>query len=151
MGIRSATEDDAEAISALARALTAKFVSHEFSPAGQRTLHEALGAGQVRFNMRNGCRYHVYEEDGVVLGLVATRADRHLLKLFVAEAAQARGLARALWETAKQACIAAGYSGPFTVSAARAAVPMYEAFGFVRSGNETTEDDIIRVPMHTPS
>ena len=85
------------------------------------------------------------------MGLVATRANQHLLKLFVADAAQCRGLARALWVTAKEACIRAGHTGPFTVSAARAVVPMYEKFGFVRSGEETTEDGVVRMPMHTPS
>jgi len=59
MGIRIAAEADAEAISALTRALTLQFISHEFSPAGKRTLHEALSAEQIRINMRDGCRYHV--------------------------------------------------------------------------------------------
>lgn len=53
-----------------------------------------------------------------MLGVVATRDDHHLLMLFVAEEAQGQGLARALWARAREACLEAGYSGVFTVSAA---------------------------------
>jgi len=150
MGIREASLADAAEISALTTSLSDRFIAHEFSAEGRRNLLAALSAEHVRAEMQGDCRYHVYEAAGEILGVVAMRANRHLLKLFVAEAAQGKGIGRALWETAKRTCAAAGYQGPFTVSASRGAVGVYERFGFVREGDETVEDGIIRIPMRTP-
>ena len=149
MAIRDATEDDAEAISALTRALTRKFISHEFPTGARRALDDALAPERVRGNMRGGVRYHVFEEAGEIVGVVAMRPSGHLLKLFVAEAAQGRGHARALWDAARTASRASGHIGPFTVSAALAAVAMYERFGFTASGEATSEGGVVRVPMRT--
>ncbi|MEY9634103.1 GNAT superfamily N-acetyltransferase [Bradyrhizobium japonicum] len=151
VNIREATNADAAAISELTRDLTLKNISHEFPLAGRLFLDNALSAEQVRRNMQENCRYHVCEKAGCIVGVVAMRANRHLLKLFVAEIAQGQGIARALWTAAKQACIRSGHRGPFTVSAARGAEPVYRQLGFVRSGDETTENGVTRVPMHSAS
>jgi GNAT superfamily N-acetyltransferase len=147
--IRAATESDAEAIASLSRLITRRDIAADFPPEAQHFLDQALGPEQVRANMRGTCRYLVAEAGEDLLGVVATRDDRHLLKLFVADAARGQGLARALWERARQASVAAGYRGPFTVSAATGAVPVYERLGFRPSGPATIEDGITRVPMST--
>lgn len=149
MIIRLAQEADAEAISVLTRRLTRHYISRDFSTEGQRFLHDALSPQQIAKNIRGSCRYLVCESEGELLGVVATRDNRHLLMLFVAERAQGKGLARLLWERARDACMEAGYSGPFTVSAALGAVPVYESFGFKPTGPATTEHGVTRVPMAT--
>ena len=151
MPIREATEEDAPAISDLSRSVSLHFIAPDFSEEGRRNLLDALRTEAVLANMRRNCRYHVYEEDGTILGVVAMRPNSHLLKLFVAESAQDGGIGRALWEVARAASVAAGYRGPFTVSSSRAAVPFYKRLGFVPEGDETIEDGMIRVPMRTVS
>lgn len=148
MHIREATLEDAEEISQLSRYLTHKYISPDFPLSGRLFLDDALSSAQVRKNMEDGCSYHVCEINSAVVGVIAMRPHGHLLKLFVAEPAQRRGIARALWTAAREHCIRSGYKGRFTVSAARSAEPVYRRLGFVRSGDETTEDGVTRVPMH---
>lgn len=147
MPIRKAIARDADAISDLTLRVSAKFIAHEFSEEGKRTLFAALSPEEVRRNMDGDCCYHVFEEAGDVIGVVAMRSNGHLLKLFVAEAMQGRGIARDLWDTARLALLAAGFTGQFTVSSSRGAVGVYEKFGFVRDGEETVEHGIARLPM----
>ncbi len=147
MRIREAVAEDADAISELTRDLTRKYIAPELPPAGRKFLNDALSPKHVRRNMEEGCRYHVCEIGGSIVGVAAMRPHGHLLKLFVAESAQGRGIARALWTAARDACIHSGHEGGFTVSAARGAEAMYARLGFVRSGEETTEHGVTRVPM----
>ena len=149
--IRLAEETDAKAISALTRRLTSEHIARDFTAEGRRFLHDALRPEQIAENMRTCCRYFAAELGGEIVGVVATRDDRHLLMLFVDEKVQGRGLARRLWERAKGACMEAGYPGPFTVSAAMGAVPVYEKLGFAATGPATTEHGVTRLPMATRS
>lgn len=147
--IRLATEADAEAISAFTRRITRDDIARDLPEDARRYLDEALGPTLVRRNMHGAYRYFVAESGGRLTGVVATRDDRHLLLLFVAKEARGQGLARALWECARAACVSNNRSGPFTVSAAPDAVPMYERLGFAPEGPATTEHGITRVPMST--
>jgi GNAT superfamily N-acetyltransferase len=78
-----------------------------------------LDAESTRRHFADGLRYHVYEDNGDLVGVVATREDRHLFNLFVAEHAQGRGIARLLWKTAREACV-----GPEVVKDEVIVIPM---------------------------
>jgi len=147
MSIRQATDEDIEAISYLMKSVSLKFLAPELSKKGFQKLLKALDFDQVRENMHDDCRYHVYENGGKILGVVATRGNKHLLKLFVSENVQGEGIARSLWDVAKKSCIDLGFDGIFTVSAVVSAVGMYEKFGFIREGEAIEEDGIVRVAM----
>lgn len=147
MNIRSATLDDAATISALIAPLAEKFIAHEFSEEGARCLLGSLTPEAIRGYLASGFRYHVAEDYGQLLGVVGTRDSRHLYHLFVAESAQGRGFAQALWAVAKQACQDAGYAGEFTVNASQGAVGFYEKLGFERAGEDTVRNGVITVPM----
>ncbi len=151
MGIRRATEADAQAISSLIVPLAEKFIANDFSDEARRNLLDSMSVASVRQNFQKGLRYHVYEEHGRLLGAVATREDRHLFNLFVAELEQGRGIARQLWEAARQACFEAGADGTFTVNASSYAVGMYEKFGFERDGNAISKDGVVVIPMRIPN
>lgn len=145
--IRLASESDSEAISQLTRGLSERFIAHEFSEEGRMNLLSSMTTELTRQRIRDGFRYHVYEEDGALLGVAATRDNAHLYHLFVAEPAQRRGLARRLYEAARQACLDAGGPKSFTVNASRFAAPMYERFGFVRESEEINKGGVIFIPM----
>jgi len=147
MRIRPARPDDAAAISRLIVPLAEKYILHEFDAQAGERFRAAVSAEAIAGYMSAEFRYHVAEEGGGLVGVVATRGDGHLYHLFVAEAAQGRGLARRLWDVAREASRAAGHEGDFTVRSSRYAVGLYERFGFVRDGPDDEQDGIVSIPM----
>ena len=145
--IREATVDDAAAISGLIRPLAEKFIAVDFSPAGARNLLASMEPDAVAGYFELGYKYHVAEQDGVLAGVVAVRDNSHLYHLFVAEPFQGRGVARRLWQTARDACRRAGNPGSFTVKSSRFAVVVYRKLGFVESGPPESRDGITCFPM----
>ena len=58
--------------------------------------------------------------------------NRHVYHLFVDTLVQKRGLGRRLFQVAREAALAAGGSGEFTVNSSNYAVGFYERLGFRR-------------------
>lgn len=129
--IRPATDADLEGISVLTTELARKFIVQDCTSDGAKLLLEGFHVGNVRERFEAGFRHFVAVDEGRIVGVVVTRHERHLLHLFVAESHQRRGIARALWDIARQACLDAGNPGEFTVNSSRRARSVYEAFGFV--------------------
>ena len=69
---------------------------------------------------------------GALLGVVMAKQHWNLCHLFVAPAAQGRGIGRALMEAALDACRARRVRPYVRLNAARNAVGFYEHLGFVR-------------------
>ena len=99
--------------------------------------------------IRSGYRYHIAVKDNVPIGVVEVRDNQHLYHLFVDEPYQRQGIARALWETAKQASIDAGGTGQFTVNSSRFAVDVYKRLGFIEASPPVEKDGVVFVPMST--
>jgi len=134
MLIRPLVATDIPAVAALLRELAREYIVHESPPEGASTFLAENDEMGVRGFLARGHVYHVAVIDGVVAGFVAVRDRSHLFHLFVGKRWHRRGVARALWETARDAALAAGGDGAFTVNSSNFAVPVYEAFGFVRVG-----------------
>jgi ribosomal protein S18 acetylase RimI-like enzyme len=93
-------------------------------------------------------RFHVAEDGSVLAGVVAMLGSSHLYYLFVASAYQRMGLARLLWDLARNESVRAGNaSGRFTVKASPYAVRAYERLGFRRSGPMTDVKGVRSQPM----
>ncbi len=115
------------------RSLAKTFIVHDTDVIAATTfLAENSAEGVQRF-IDAGIVYHVAEIDGAVRGFVAMREQRHLYHLFVDQAWHRRGIARRLWEHARQVALDGGSDGVFTVNASSYAIPVYEQFGFVRT------------------
>lgn len=151
MVIRLARLADASRISALVRGLAEQYIAHEFSEEAARRLLDSMDEPAIGAYLASGYRYHVAEAAGELAGVVAVRDNRHLYHLFVAERFQGKGLARALWQTAKAASIEAGNPGVFTVNSSRFAVGLYETFGFVGHGEVVDESGVVHIPMKLES
>jgi Acetyltransferase (GNAT) family. len=134
MKIRTATIEDAAAISQLVYSLSAKYITIDFNHEGARNLLASMEATAIEGYLRSGFRYHIAEENGIVLGVIGVRENKYLYHLFVTEARQKQGLATRLWRVAREACIAAGNPGEFTVNSSRFALPFYRKLGFVQVG-----------------
>jgi GNAT superfamily N-acetyltransferase len=147
MLIRLADVNDAPGISALVRPLVERYIAHEFSEEGIRHLLASVEPAAIAGYLNSNFRYHVAEAEERLAGVVATRDNAHLYHLFVAEPFQGQGLARLLWETAKQACVAEGNRGEFTVNSSRYAQGVYRKFGFVEAGPAEERHGVISIPM----
>jgi GNAT superfamily N-acetyltransferase len=134
MLIRPLEAADIPAVAGLLRELAREYIVHESPPQGASTFLAENDEMGVRGFLARGHVYHVAVIDGELAGFVAVRDHSHLFHLFVGKRWHRRGLARALGEKAREAAIAAGGDGVFTVNSSNFAVPVYEAFGFTRVG-----------------
>lgn len=135
MDIRPLVNADIPALAALLRELALEYIVHESSPEGASTFLAENDEMGVRGFLARGHVYHVAcDADGALAGFIAVRDNSHLFHLFVGKRWQRRGLAQRLWDTARAAALTRGGDGAFTVNASNYAVPVYEAFGFVRVG-----------------
>lgn len=86
---------------------------------------------------------YLLEDDSRVVGYVSIRNNDHIYHLFVSEDYQGRGLARRLWEYARQQSDA----DQFWLRSSLHAVPVYKRFGFTESGEVGVRDGISYQPM----
>jgi GNAT superfamily N-acetyltransferase len=112
-----------------------KFIEHCRQPAIERYLSDPRYAYQLA---------HI---DGELAGVVAMRDNTHLFHMFVPRALHRRGMARRLWQAARDAALAKGDVTTFTLNSSVYALPLYASLGFVPSGPRVEEGGIAFVPM----
>lgn len=151
MLIRPLVAADIPVVAALLRELAREYIVHESPPEGASTFLAENDEMGVRGFLARGHVYHVAVIDGQVAGFVAVRDRSHVFHLFVGKRWHRRGVARALWEAARDAAIAAGGDGSFTVNSSNFAVAVYEAFGFVRVGPTQCAKGLYFNPMRLGS
>jgi len=144
MRIRPLVPPDIDNIAALLGTLAVHFIVHDSPPEAAATFLQLQDAAAIRANIAAGMAYHVAEIDGALAGFIGVRDRRHIYHLFVDQARHRRGVARALWQAARDA---AGHAGPFTVNSSTYAVPAYEALGFVRTAPMQVQNGIAFHPM----
>lgn len=138
---------DAEAISDLIRGLAYSFIMH---PADSRAgeFLKAIEPEAIRTYLTSeNIQYFAGVVDTQIAGVVALRDGSHLFHLFVAQSYQGQGLARKLWEHAKQVARSVPNTSRITVNSSLSAVPMYERFGFIKTGCKVEANGIAFVPM----
>lgn len=148
--VRVATPADADAISALTTALTARYIAGDCSDDGRARLLASMQPDPTRQRLEAGHRGWVAESvAGGVVGVACVRLPAHLYHLFVAEPAQRRGVARALLDAAL-AGIGDQAFDALTVNASRFALPAYRRLGFEPTGDERIAFGIPSTPMRLP-
>lgn len=133
MRIRSLTPDDIPAAASLLRAAAQEFILHDSSPDNAAAFLADQGEERMRGFLAEGYVYHVAEVRGELAGFIAVRQRSHVYSLYVDKRFHRQGLARRLWDTAREAALGPGHPGAFTVNSSNHAVPFYESLGFVRS------------------
>ncbi len=129
--------------------LSATYIAIDFDHEGARNLLASMEPTAIEGYLgylTSGFRYHIAEEDGIILGVVGIRENKHLYHLFVPETQQKQGLSTELWRVAREACIAAGNPGEFTVNSSRLGLP-YAKLGFVQVGDPENRGGVIATPM----
>jgi GNAT superfamily N-acetyltransferase len=147
--IRLAHEADALAIGVLVRRGTRQDVLRDQSARAGADLLAGMTARAERERIRDGKRYHVAELGGRIVGVVATRDDKHVFRLFVMKRLQRRGIAGALLRRAIADCRRRAGTRTFTLNASACAVPAYLRFGFRITGRAAPAGPggIVATPM----
>jgi ribosomal protein S18 acetylase RimI-like enzyme len=145
--LRRATADDADQINRLIALLAPLFYASPDGEGAEKFRESITPQALTLLIMKPAMTYFVAEDEGDIRGAVAIRDDRHLLHLFVDPASQHSGLGRQLWTAARDAVMAAGGTGEFTVNASLNAVPVYRRFGFEIVGTPQQANGLIFLPM----
>ncbi|XYJ08827.1 GNAT family N-acetyltransferase [Telluria sp. B2] len=152
MLIRPLEEADLPLCARLLRDAASEFIVHESTPEGAATFLRENDEHGLRAYVHSGHVYHVAQMDAALAGFIGVRANSHLFHLFVDKRWHGRGLARQLWDVARREAVARGGSGEFTVNSSNHAVPVYEAFGFVRTAPTQCVKGLYFNPMrYTPA
>jgi len=141
--LRTATLDDADAISALVTCLAHHFLEDPGAEAAQPFLATLTPAATAQRIASPDYRHYVAEDDSGVCGIIALRGGSHVHHLFVREDRHRRGIARALWMHAK----ARSGHDTFTVRSSLYAEPVYARLGFVREAPPRTDNGVTWVAM----
>jgi GNAT superfamily N-acetyltransferase len=139
--LRPATASDYPALANLLQTLAKIFIVPGMPVEAAATfLRENDMAALLAYRER-GHVIDVADIDGELAGFIAIRPPGHLFHLFVAQAFQRRGVARALW------CAAKGDAARFTVNSSPYAIPAYAAMGFVCAGPLACHHGVTFQPM----
>lgn len=141
--LRPGVAADADAISALVTGWAHFFLDDPALPEAAPFL-ASLTPAATRERLASGEFSYTVAVDGAGLcGVIALRDSFHLFHLFVREDAHGRGIARTLWEHAREK----SGSSVFIVNSSPPAVPVYERFGFVAKEAPKTVNGLTFVPM----
>lgn len=150
--IAAATPAQAGHISALIKALAGYVAPDPRHDSAAAFLASVTPAAISALIDNPACRYYVASHDGTpaLAGVIALRqlpARHHVHHLFVAPELHGQGVARALWQHARDAARNDRHDGGFSVNSSVFAVPVHERLGFIASGPEADKNGIRFVPM----
>jgi len=131
MHIRPGNPGDANAVASLIASFQSILTLEPSGAGAEQYLASVSEEGERQYLESPRYAYLLAELEGQMVGFVAMRDQTHLFHLFVAAAHQRIGIARALWEQARQLSLRAGPIAEFTLNSSLNAVPVYLAFGFV--------------------
>ena len=145
--LRPALVADAPAIVALIDDLMPFLTLHPDGAGAEKFIEHCRQPAIEGYLSQSRYAYQLAHIDGELAGVVAMRDNTHLFHMFVPRALHRRGMARRLWQAARDASIAAGNTTSFTVNASLYALPLYACLGFVATGPKVEMDGIAFVPM----
>jgi GNAT superfamily N-acetyltransferase len=147
MLIRPLQSADIAPAARLLRELAREYIVHESSPEAASTFLRENDEDGIRAYLAKGFVYHVADTGVGLAGFIAVRDASHLFHLFVARDWQGQGVARRLWDVAREAALASGNPGVFTVNSSKLACPVYESFGFGPTAPLQCKNGIYFQPM----
>lgn len=145
--IRPATIADAPAIAALIDDLMPFLTLHPNGEGAEKFIENCKLAAIENYLSQARYHYQLAHIDGELAGVVAVRDNTHLFHLFVPRAMHRRGMARRLWQAARDTSLAGGNTTGFTVNSSVYALPLYQSLGFIATGPKVEMDGIAFVPM----
>lgn len=145
--LRPALVADAPAIVALIDDLMPFLTLHPDGAGAEKFIEHCRQPSIENYLSLPNYAYQLAHIDGELAGVVAMRDNTHLFHMFVPRALHRRGMARRLWQAARDASLARGGVTAFTVNSSAYALPLYESLGFVATGPKVETGGIAFVPM----
>ncbi|WP_235211722.1 GNAT family N-acetyltransferase [Janthinobacterium sp. RA13] len=145
--LRPALVADASAIVALIDDLMPFLTLHPDGAGAEKFIEHCRQPAIEGYLSQSRYAYQLAYIDGALAGVVAMRDNTHLFHMFVPRAMHRRGMARRLWQAARDASLAKGDVTAFTVNSSMYALPLYTSLGFVATGPKVEEGGIAFVPM----
>ncbi len=145
--LRPADAEDASAISGLILSLQ-PYLTIKPDGSGAEEFLVSLSPDIIRRNLQDEKYCYQLAFDGEALaGVVAVRDNTHLFSLYVGSPWHGQGLGKRLWEVARDAALARGNPGSFTVNSSTFAEAMYRHLGFAPTGPLAEMHGIRFIPM----
>jgi len=145
--LRPADAEDASAISGLILSLQ-PYLTIKPDGSGAEEFLVSLSPDIIRRNLQDEKYCYQLAFDGEALaGVVAVRDNTHLFSLYVGSPWHGQGLGKRLWEVARDAALARGNPGSFTVNSSTFAEAMYRHLGFAATGPLAEMHGIRFIPM----
>lgn len=145
--LRPALVADAPAIVALIDELMPFLTLHPDGAGAEKFIDNCRQAAIEGYLSDSRYAYQLAHINGALAGVVAMRDNTHLFHMFVPRALHRRGMARRLWQAARDASLARGKVAAFTVNSSAYALPLYASLGFVATGPRVEQGGIAFVPM----
>jgi len=147
MIFRRARPEDAGAISGLIVSFLNEFTVDSNGIGAEKFLASVSAEAEKTYILSDHYDYLIAEIAGELAGFIAMQDKTHVFHLFVAPQHQRQGLARTLWQRARDAAGQHNVAQVFTVNSSLLAVPMYERFGFVRASAPVPRNGISFIRM----
>lgn len=147
--LRPALAADAPAIVALIDDLMPFLTLHPDGAGAEKFIEHCRLPAIATYLSQEKYHYQIAHLDGALAGVVAMRDNTHLFHLFVPRALHRQGVARRLWQAARDASLASGNTTGFTVNSSVYALPFYQSLGFVATASRVEADGIAYVPMRS--
>jgi GNAT superfamily N-acetyltransferase len=132
MIFRRASPEDAGAVSGLIVSFLNALTVDPNGTGAEQFLASVSTEAEESYILSDRYHYLVAEAEGDLAGFIAMQDKTHVFHLFVSPKYQRRGLARELWQKARDAAGPHDVAREFTVNSSLLAVPVYERFGFER-------------------
>lgn len=146
--IELATINDATHISGLITGLSEYFLE---SSGNSQAFLASISPNSIQGYIKDpDFDYRTVKLDGNLIAVIALQNQNHLYHLFVSPEYHRHGIARYLWEDAKQRMLLAGVRGEFTVNSSDFGVALYESLGFIRDAETQSKNGVRYVPMRLP-
>lgn len=144
---RTARKTDAQGISTLILDSQREYCFHEYTEDGQKTMLRSCGTQAIESYIERGDVYYVALNENIIIGVAGIRNNDHLNCNFVNASYHRRGISKELWRLATEECCRRGNQGSYTLRASTYAIPVYEKWGFVKTGPTNQEQGITSTPM----
>ncbi len=148
MLIRRARRQDAASIRHLILSSVDPEDNPDFNQSGWRNFLVPNSVEAIARRIQD-CRYLTLcaEADASVVGVITMRDNYRIWQLFVAPTMRNRGVASALWNSARSIGEAQGNKGYYEVRSSSMALPVYQRFGFRLTGERQVANDIAYYPL----
>lgn len=147
MKFRAGSLVDAEAIAGLIASFQSELTDDPSGEGAEGYLASVSLQAEREYLASERYRYLLAYSDSQLAGFIAIRDGSHLFHLFVERLHQGQGIGRCLWERALVKLCVPDNDGGITVNSSLAAVPVYQAFGFVPTGSIQRMHGISFLPM----